>query len=261
MSAPAWAVSLLIPFHLVAISLAAIPNPPNEIPLGPASRADADRISAAVTPGLARAAAWMARSQTVLLTLTRPVQVLTQPYVEGGLPQNWNMFSEPATIDRYVRLDFYVASGANPAAIFRELVLPSLHEDEARLSYSPVDKSVTRSVDSYLSALAEDAAAMSPEREAPSSSIAPLVRHFNARFRAGHGVTPEEIARTEIWIGSAPVPPPEAPGGLKNRQRRREILKKYRDREPDDAAQESKPLGSTHREADIIWQLVYVEWR
>ena len=266
MSARAFLVSLLIVFHLIAITLAAIPAPTTDAPLEPTPRLDTDPVAITLTPVIDRIATAVAQAETLLLRWTRPVSALTKRYVDIGLPQRWNMFSDPVTASRYLRFDWYVAdpSHSKAARLFRELVLPSLPESQTRWWYSARDKAVSVSLRSYQSP--DEQEMSSPRSGDPRlprhSRIAPLVKYFQGRFVAAHGIVFGQIVRTEIWGGAAPIPAPSDIARPTGYHQRRQILAKYRDPQPTQVTLTAHPeVWSTYREADIVWQLIYVENR
>lgn len=265
MAAHSWAASALILFHLAALSLAAIPDPVKLRQMELRPRAQPDPLAAIVTPALDRASAWLTGLETTLFALARPVRTLTQPYVNGGVPQRWIMFSTPWTDDQYVRLDYYVASGARSGAprVFRELVLPGQNEGHVRLIHKFSDKAIVGSLDAYRTALAKrydsgDWGEGSGD-SLPPSEVTALMRHFRARFRDGSLAADEDVVRIELWYGEAPIPPPGKTVGAPVVRTRLDILAAYRDGVPDGVAVTPYPRRwTTYREADITWRLIYV---
>ena len=263
MPARAFVTSLLIVFHLIAISLAAIPDRTADPSVEPPPRLDTDPVAIALTPAVRQLARQLASTETMLLQWARPVQAVTQRYVDIGLPQSWNMFSEPTTNSRFVRFDWYVRDRGNPGTVrvFRELVLPSLPEGQTRLWYSARDKAISVAVRSYL--FVDDRDKSSGRSGDPALTrgphIAPVVRYFHRRFLTARGLAAEQIVRTEIWRGVAPIPPPSDLSRPSNLEQRRQILAKYRDPQPTQVSSlVSSEMWTTYSEADIVWQLIYM---
>jgi hypothetical protein len=255
-----WFLSLLIACHLVAITLAAIPRPASR-PLEQLPRTDHDPVAAVLQPPLTSVAGWMDTAQREILRATRRVRAVTRPYVAAGLPQNWNMFSSVLTMQRYVRMDYYVDSPTDGRpTVFRQLVLPSQPEGVPRLSYRSADKAVRVAMGLYLARLGdEEAYAAEPGDETPNAArLAPLVRHFRSQFSEDRGIPLQQIARIKVWTGAVVIPEPGTPAEYPA-ELRRAMLAKYRQVAINPAPWTTAALWSTQDEADITWQLVYIE--
>lgn len=264
MSARSWVTSCLFSFHLVAITLAAIPNP-GGFPFEDESarRLDDDPVSARLTPITTRVAAWAAWAQRGLAKVTGPLRTLTQPYVRLGLSQSWNMFSEPFQVSRFVRIDYFLATSAGrsePSHVIPQLVLPSLPDADVRLAYRPLDKAVTRAVDSYLAVVRAGSASGSGWEQQARARLLPMLRLFRTRFVAAHGVSEDRIRRTEVWVGTAPIPPPGV-SSTATSAARRQILATYRAPQPRPVDALSYGSPSSRTEGDITWRLIYADQR
>ena len=75
----------------------------------------------------------------------------TGRYVTAILPQRWDMFSSPRLFDQYVRLNYYLAApGDRRPQIVRELIYPSLADDDIRLAYAFRDKAVSAAMERFI---------------------------------------------------------------------------------------------------------------
>jgi hypothetical protein len=257
MTAREWVLSLLIAFHLVAVTLAAIPRP---VPgrLTPVSRSDADPIAAVFNPPLTHLANELNSAQRQIHRTSSGFRAISRPYIAAGIPQNWSMFSNVLVIQRYLRVDFHVRGSGKTPVVYRQLVLPSQNEGEPRLSYRSADKAVRVLMGSFLSRLRdEEEADVSDDSQGDPRSVEPLLRHFATRFAQELATPLDEITRMELWAGSVPIPPPgevpQFPAEL-----RREVLNRYRTLEPAPAPISRLPVGTTQPQGDLTWQLVHV---
>jgi hypothetical protein len=267
MSTVRWVLSLLIAYHLAALTAAAIPAPdalpfPSEI-----RHPSNDSIAAAVTPVLDGAARSLSRLEPILFQLSAPVRSLTRVYSEAGLGgQQWNMFSTPYTVDKYVRLDYYVVRDADPLRprLLRELALPADDEARVRLLHQFRDKVMLNTLDNYFKEVAAASASggepFEPEAARRLRGLEPIVRYFASRLvrtlRPG-----ERLVRTELWNGEAPIPPPDQGWEREMRTVRLAALAPFRQGPAPVAASEVtryQQRGAMEREADIRWLLVYV---
>jgi hypothetical protein len=258
MSADARLASVLILFHLVAISLAALPEPRL---LQDDEGRSIDEPTPAPLPTIARlrdrAAAAQARFETAVTRSTAPVRKITRVYGSAGVPQNWRMFAAPSTEDRFLRADYHFGAGPIPDRMVRRLELPRLPEDRFRLVYQSRDKALNRAVDGYLAAVEQRPA----ERESLADAwLDPVVRHLRTRLRAdGLLQSDGQLTRIEIRIGFAPNPPLGAPVDADLYRERLATLERYRRgvviASP---VPVRESLGSTETDADITWLLVHV---
>ena len=103
MSRIQWIVSVLIAYHLAAVSCHLLPNPAglnevNEIREGDSHRGILTRT---LTPIVDRGAWTVSRVEPMLFAATAPLRSFTQPYISAGLRQDWAMFSDPDLKNQY----------------------------------------------------------------------------------------------------------------------------------------------------------------
>lgn len=255
MTRPHWIASLLIALHLVAITVAAIPDPRELNPAEPLLYPHDDADGAPLTPVLDRSALWLSSMEPRLFRATQPLRIVTRPYVSMGLRQQWNMFANPLPVDQYVRLDYYVSTAARPDRIFQELVLPAQHEDRVRLVHQFRDKAILNALETFYKDLES-----TPSADPLPRDFLPLIRYFRERFRARHLRIDEQVARTHLWYGAAIIPPRGQTVPADVRQKRLAVLTKYFDGTIGVKASVPYPKrGSAQREADILWTLEYID--
>ena len=259
MTARQWVISVLIAFHLLAVTLAAIPRGVAG-QMRTVTRPDGDPVAALLEQPLTRLADALNRTQRWLRRSTTVIRARTQPYIAAGLPQNWSMFSSVLVVQRYLRVDYYVKAGDQPVTLYQQLVLPSQVEGEPRLFYRSADKAVRVVMGGYLTRLRDEdeGAASSGADDVDAARVIPLVRHFSSRFASEHGIPSDQIVRVEVWAGSVPIPPPgKAPAFPA--QLRREMLNRYRAVAPQPAPTDRPSLWTMRQQADLSWQLVYID--
>jgi hypothetical protein len=263
------AVSVFVAWHLTAIAVAAIP-PPEDVRVAVTNRPPVEPISAWVAPRLDAVAAAASAAHRAVWAATAPLRPVVSLYVGlTGLAQHWAMFWNISTNDRYARVRYYVgpvssAGDERPAWMATELVLPAHREDRVRLlqSYrdSYRDKAMEIATTSFLRR--RPPALIRPDTrpgELPDD-LAPIARYFGRRFEGTHLSPGERILRTEVWLGTAPNPPPGSPGPV-SPAARRSALGNY-DEGPVQARLHVPPYPPYHaeeREADITWLLEYYE--
>jgi hypothetical protein len=259
MTAREWMLSILIAAHLVAISVAAVPRPSSS-PLPRIPRQDADPVAAVLEPPMTALGERLNAAQRWTMRVTRGVRSATRPYIAAGLSQNWSMFSSVLTVQRYVRLDYFVDETPGKRVVFQELVLPSQPEGQPRLSYRSADKAVRVVMGSYLSRLRDEESDLDDlsDGTGDGSKLAPLVRYFVARFCESVSIPREAISRVEVWTGAVPIAPPGQPATFPTTLRW-DALARYRSPAPQPASFVPSPLWSTRVQADITWQLVFAE--
>ena len=253
------ALSCLIVCYVVAIGANAIPPLDEELPLKSVNVTDANLLTRGMAPELDQTAVWVRRTHSALLSLSGPLRTLTQRYVNLGSPQRWDMFANPRTYDQYVRLNYYVVPPhAGRPHVVRELILPSDREDEVRLDYSYQDKAVRTSFERFFIARAErqgDALA--------SRDLIPVVRYFGSRYLSRHADSGSVIVRTEVWYGGAAMPSPGQRTPDETLRARLEVLGDYyQGPSPPIVTRSELPRTlAQEREADIVWQLQFVDVR
>ena len=245
------ALSILIVFHLVALVLASLPDP-DELNLVQPRVSTGD----AVTRVLDRSAAWLRFVEPQLVTLTKPLRVVTEPYITIGLRQKWNMFANPMAVDQYVRVDQYVESPAAPQSIhvFRELALPAQREDRVRLVHKFRDKAVLNALEAFTVARRQERAERLP------GDLQPLARYFRSRFQREYLNGDEHVVRTDVWFGQVAIPPPGQRLTTEQRESRIAALAAYWDGPAEAVRTAVAPMpGALQREEPIVWRLEYVD--
>lgn len=245
--------SVAIACHLIAITVAAIPAPARG-PLSNQPRADADPVAAVMQTPLTRFSSTVDSAQRRFRRLTSPVRPWSAEYARM-LHQNWAMFASVLSVQRFVRLDFYVRSETDDSVqVLPFLVLPSQSDESPRLTYDSVDKAVRVSLNGFLARMRREP----PDARAAAASLEPTVRLFTNRFASERGVRPQDILRTELWLGAAVILPPGemTPESVAGERRRR--LAEYRQGTPQVPANPYPAPDTMRDEADINWQLVYV---
>lgn len=255
-----WIVTGAAVWHLTAISVASLPSP-REI------RRSGDQGDRETTTQLAwladEAYGQLVSSAEVLWSASAPLRRLTRPYVRAiGLEQQWKMFSDPPDADQYGMMRYHVSPfpGGRAAWVDRELVFPIVSEDRYRPYTDSFfeEKAFRNARQRYLIKL-RDLKNVTRVADLPRD-VLPLVRFYAGRYRTRQLSEGEEIARAELWFGRAPVPPP---GGEDPAlpEARKAVLRTYYEepRSQLGASRMRLPVGSTEREADIAWTLVYFE--
>jgi hypothetical protein len=257
MSARRRLLSALLLYHVIAISVDAVPDPARMKPVASAAPVASDAVSRALTPVFNGLAAVVAALEPGLYRVTGPLRLLTRPYINAGLRQRWNMFTEPVVYDHYLRVDYYLApTGTSTASRFQELVLPVGREDRVRLLHDFRDKDL---INLLIAVYTPPIGPIDPAL--PQDDLGMVAHYFRRRFESGSD-PPVRVVRTEIWYGSAPIPPPGesvAPAVLASRL---DALLNYYDG-PAPAvpvAAGARPgVTATERQADIVWTLAYVD--
>jgi hypothetical protein len=208
--------------------------------------------------------AWSASTGAVW-DLSAPLRRVARAYTRAiGLEQRWNMFSEPPDSDQYALMRYYIQtrSSVSGVRVDRALVFPARREDRFRWFNAGYyeEKAVRNARQAFMRRLAEG-----PEARRVSDlplDLLPVVRYYAGRYR-GQLADGETITRAEIWAGSAPVPPPDGVESAQAVARLKALRDYYEDSQPVWIRQGSfQPVGSTAREADVTWTLLYFEeWR
>src|SRR6188508_709250 len=178
MSRDRWLISGLILFHLAAVTLAALP------PLEALQRFDVSRRAEGdgrfVPEAFDSVAAFARRAQASVFTFSKPVSRITQPYIQAGLNQRWDMFSNPATDDHYVRIDYHVVAAAG-AVVYYELVFPAEDETRVRIGHRFQDKAIVGAFEKFFLAI-QKGTFDDPSVVPGSDKLIPIARHFSRRF-------------------------------------------------------------------------------
>jgi hypothetical protein len=114
------ALSLILAYHVTAVSLSAIPDPYLE------------------SSGLSSL-----------------IRFITYPYAIAGLKQKWDMFASPPTEDHYLRLTYRIVSPTATRQI-QEIVLPSDPDDRLRLRHDFRDKAIINAIELSYSRTSRD---------------------------------------------------------------------------------------------------------
>ena len=244
MSRERLALSFLIAFHIVALAVNAIPSP-TPADDGAEARPPNDPIAALLTPAVDRLASWFAIAESYAFDASRPIRLLTRPYVDAGLRQQWDMFGRPQTTNQYVRLVYYVASSEQPGVhTIRELIFPADPEGSVRVRHAFRDKAVLNAI---------EGSSVGP------NDLASLTRYFRRRYARSHLPPDALIVRTELWYGTAPMAHRGERLAEQVARARRRVLAGYDMSAPTMAAASVPQISDSEHEADIVWTLQYVE--
>jgi len=238
-------ISAFIAFHLVALAVNSLPDPRLRPPVQPSG--------APVLDGLA---ANLQAFEATIARIVAPLRPLTEPYITIGLEQKWDMFSNPLPTDQYVRVDQYVvSSGSQRVRVFEELAVPAQREDQPRFVHKFRDKAVLVVRDEFLAAHSRDAKLADAPRV-----VRPLAKYFRDRFRRDYLNADEDVVRTEVWLGEAPIPPPGQRLTDPQLEQRLAVLQRYWNGPYERSTSTALPtLGAAQQEADIVWKLEYAE--
>jgi hypothetical protein len=249
-------ISACIAFHLVALAVESLPDPDELRRVEPHRANTTNRLSAALTPTLDRIAAGIRAVEPTLANVVAPLRFVTRPYVAVSLTQRWDMFSNPMTIDQYVRVDQYVmSSGRRSARVFQELVLPAQREDQPQFVHKFRDKAMLIARDAFVSNRRRD-----PRAAVPPDDLRPVARYFRNQFLRNYASPDERVLRTEVWLGESPIPPLGERVSEHEFAARLDVLQRYWDGPSERPPITGTPaIGAVQREADIEWKLEYAE--
>src|SRR5262245_12009457 len=133
MSEQRWWLSGAIAFHLMVITVVAVPPPDDLNGLQPVRDLTASPLQRLLTPPLDAVARIEATLEPELYSVLGPLRFVAKPYVAAGIFQKWNMFANPGQDDIYLRVDYYVAAAASRGlSVHHELVFPAQREDQPR---------------------------------------------------------------------------------------------------------------------------------
>jgi hypothetical protein len=270
MSGIRWVVSGFILWHLIALSIGALPNPQRLPPVGAARHPTDDRIAAVITPGLDAVAAAAFEVVETLWTITRPLHGAANTYLSiTGLAQRWNMFSNPPTVDQYLRVRYYVGRTdlreleEQPVWTATELVLPAHREDQVRVAQSYRDSFRDKAMAIALEDFFRRRPASLIRRDTSSTELpddlAPIGRYFGQRFQRAYLRPNERIVRTEIWYGTVPNPKRGSPSTTP--AARVAAINAYHSApvESPRGIVDYPPYHAREKELDIQWVLEYFE--
>ena len=257
-------LSLLIAYHLAAVTFAALPAPRDLNPVQDIRHPE-QGVSAWLAPAFDGLATWLSKIQPALFRASEPVRLVTRPYVDAGLRQKWNMFSNPGTDDQYLRVDVVVgraagdggSAGGRPVA-HQELVFPADDESRPRWVHQFRDKAIFNALENYFLRLRRE-----DDYQAPDASrvqdLRPVARHFTNAFLRTHPRHAARLLRTELWHGTAPNPPPGNALASTILRARLLRLEQYRREVAASTAVAAPVVGRREREADLVWTLVHVQ--
>jgi hypothetical protein len=260
-------IAIFVAWHLFAIAVAALP-PPNRLSNFP-ERSPADSLNAAfhgITLALDGAARAAALVESGLWWVTRPLHPAAHYYVKlTGLSQNWAMFSNPPTIDQYMRVRYYIQPPRGRRWVATELVLPTSREDRVRMlrsfrdSYR--DKAFAIALENFYSRRKNSLVAPGTRSEQLPTDLAPIARYFSREFTRTRLRAGETIVRTEVWVGTAANPALGTRLAENDRIERSVVLQGYYDGPVEQRINvpEAPPYHAGSREADITWLLEYFE--
>ena len=166
------------------------------------------------------------------------------------------MFSSPRLFDQYVRLNYYVAvPGDHRPQVVRELIYPSLADDDVRLTYAFRDKAVSTAMERFVSARDRG-----QSDQGALANLVPLMRYFAKRYLEMHPIQSSMVVRTDIWNGAAPIPAPGQSLSAKDWLDRVDVLRDYQGGpSPTLFAGKAPTLLTLETEADIVWRLEYID--
>ena len=261
-------IAAFLAWHLFAISVAALP-PPNRLshfpPRDPSTALNPVfyRITLALDAvaygtEVVESAAWRA---------TRPLHRAITYYLRlTGLGQTWSMFANPPTYAQYMRVRYYVRSPAGREWVATELVLPANREDRTRTfqsfrdSYR--DKALGVAIGRFYDRRRRELIAPNTRPEQLPTDLAPIARYFSREFARTHlAGGNERVVRTEVWVGTAPIPRLGDELDEADRLERAVVLQAYYDGPIEQRINVPlyPPYHAGEREADIGWVLEYYE--
>ena len=251
MSPSQWLASLACSVHVVGLIAAALPT---QAELRVARSPAALERPASVT-AIDGAAVAMVDAGSWLDQVPGPIRGLGRLYLQAGLGPKWNMFSTPATVDEYLRLEYIVQSGESPVSERRllELIFPAQPDDRMRVSHEYRDKAIHNALEAFFLVRA------SPDTASAGRNFEPLVRYFANRARASSLAGNERIVQTRVWYGTVDNAIPGAMPSDALAKTRLGVLGRYRSgvlTRP--AAAQAARFGGREVEADIVWSMLYV---
>jgi hypothetical protein len=263
-----WLVSGFIVWHAFAIALTALPDRvwvdrPKPTPEEAASSPVVPEPIATIT----RAADTVLRPVSAVVWQVRRVSraVLGRPvawYIQiTGHAQNWAMFANPPTYDRYWRVRYYVQPAAGRPWSATELVLPAHREDRIRVFQGYFDSYTDKA---FEIAYTDFMRRRKPNTLRPDSKpsdlpddLKPILRFFTRRFAARLRPGAERVVRSELWYGVAANRPPFAPVQPLAQLERQATLLTYAEGPIEDRlrVRQYAPYRGREEEADIGWVL------
>jgi hypothetical protein len=255
-----WLVSSLIVFHLTSLIVATLP-PPGELRKVAEVRThvDSDAVAQVLTPMFDRTAIAVAKTESWLYSVFSPLRAVTRGYAGAGLTQRWRMFAHPSTADRYIRLRYYVDGGGPTLTATSELVLPVGDGESLRYFRG---KAIRNALEAYHDKDYRSASSTTAAEPDPVvfRDLVPITRYYRSRFARAQSGTAANVVRTEFWFGRAPIPPPGRRNPPDVLVERAGVLAAYVAGTAVETSRYAVPrLGDIEKEADIVWELEYVE--
>jgi hypothetical protein len=266
-----WALSAFFVWHIAATAVGAFGSASAVRPITASDRPPADALAAYLTPVFDRWAVSASSIPGAVERLSKPVRWAIDSYLlVTGLGQNWKMFSVPPRVHQYMRVRYFVGRPADtgdyqPQWTATELVMPAHREDVVRLlqSYrdSFRDKAMAIAHQNFVSGRKD--VLLKPDTKSAElpDDLAPIARYFGRRFERRALRPGEQVVRTEVWFGTAPMRPPGSSTEDELVQARWEVLRTYYGGPVE--RHFGRPLIPTYRateqEADIEWVLEYFE--
>ena len=261
-------IAIFLGWHLFAISIAALP-PPNRLSHFP-PRDPSDSLNPlyyGVTVALDTAARGTEVVERAVWRSTRPLHRAISYYLRlTGLGQTWSMFANPPTVAQYMRIRYYVQPERGRLWAATELVLPTNREDRVRAvqsfrdSYR--DKALAVALGRFYERRKADLIKPDTRSEQLPQDLAPVARYFAKRFTLRHlAGAGERVIRTEVWVGTAPIPKLGTAADTEMRLERAVVLQTYYDGPIEQRLNVPAypPYHAGEREADISWALEYYE--
>jgi hypothetical protein len=274
MSAKRWALSAFFVWHIASTVLGALASSNTVQPVASVSvHPPSNLLAAILTPVFDRIAVVAAPIPAALDWAAGPVGGVFDAYLAlAGLGQNWKMFYAPPDVHQYLRARYYVGprgdngkSAGAPTWTATELILPAHREDQIRFlqSYrdSYRDKALAVALERFQRARDVDLVRRDTTSAELPDDLAPVARYFARRFERVTLRPDERVLRTEIWYGTAPIPPPGSTPDPTLTEARWAVLREYYG-EPvqNHVGRPTYPVyHRVEREADISWVLDYFE--
>jgi hypothetical protein len=260
-------IALFLAWHLLAISVAALP-PPSRLshfpPRDPSAALNPVyyRITVALD-GVAKVTEFVEKGAW---RATRPIHPAVNYYLRlTGLAQNWSMFANPPTSAQYMRVRYYVHPAAGRTWAATELVWPSHREDRVRMFQSFRDSYRDKALSIALARFYDrrKAELIAPDTRPAQlpKDLAPVARYFKTEFARKYLRGGDQVVRTEVWAGVAPIPRLGVAADEGARLERAVALQTYYDGPVEQRINipEYPPYHAGEREADISWLLEYYE--
>jgi len=270
-------VSIFLICHLAALAVATVPSPKELRASAGVRESTDDAVSSRVRPVLDWVAGVLEQLANQAWQLTAFARPLASRYVERlGLVQGWKMFASPPRGGEYLRFRYYSAHdhAGEGGQLTRatELVFPVAPDTENHVlrAYwqAHQDKAVSNALGAYFDERLRrmDAGLPVPSTHdrafdgALARSFLPVVHFFSTRYTRTHLAAGDRLLWTEAWYGWAS----SRPRGdvLLSPQLRAQAIARYYYRGPAEEVVSQpvfQPIDSVEWEADVQWQLLYIQ--